>query len=203
MSNAALLDKTTCEPGAVVIGGSAGAVDALWALLERLPEGFAPPVAVVLHTPAEKPNGLVEVLASRCRLPVREPVDKEPLQAGTVFVAAPGYHLLIEDGPSFGFSVDAPENYSRPSIDVLFESAAEIFGRGLVAVLLSGANQDGAQGLRAVHEAGGKAFVQSLAEAASQEMPRAALVACPGAEALSVVDIAARLVACFAAGARK
>jgi two-component system chemotaxis response regulator CheB len=199
----AALDKPMCEPGAVVVGGSAGAIDALQALLERLPKDFAAPVAVVIHTPPGRPSGLVQVLAHRCPLPVREPVDKEPLQGGTVFVAAPGYHLLVERGPYFAFSVDAPENYSRPSIDVLFESAADVFGRELAAVLLSGANQDGARGLRAVADAGGKAFVQSLAEAASPEMPEAALAACPGAEGLSVVNIAERLVAWFASGARK
>ncbi len=189
--------------GAVVIGGSAGALDALLSLLERLPQHFAPPIAVVLHTPKELPSVLVTALSHRCPLPVREPEDKEPLQAGTVFVAAPGYHLLVEPGPCFGFSVDAPENYSRPSIDVLFDSAVDVYGDRLVGVILSGANNDGANGLASVCKAGGLALVQAPAEAASPEMPSAALAACPAAQVLPAARIAERLISVSQARALK
>jgi two-component system chemotaxis response regulator CheB len=180
--------------GAVVVGGSAGSLDPLLTILERLPRPFGMPIAVVVHTPKGPPSGLVEALSHRCPLPVREPIDKEPLEAGTVFVAPPGYHLLVGGGPCFAFSIDPPENYSRPSIDVLFESALDVCGARLVAVVLSGANNDGARGLAAVCKAGGLALVQAPEEAASPEMPRAALEACPAAAVLPARDIAERLV---------
>jgi two-component system, chemotaxis family, protein-glutamate methylesterase/glutaminase len=180
--------------GAVVIGGSAGSVDGLLTMVERLPADFAMPIALVVHTPKELPNTLVNALGPRSKLPVREPFDKEPFVPGTLFVAAPGYHLLIERGPSFGFSVDEPVNYSRPSIDVLFESALDTFGARLVAVILSGANQDGARGLAALGRAGGVAFVQAPEKASAPEMPRAALEACPSAVALSLPDLLRRLM---------
>lgn len=183
-----------CELGAVVIGGSAGSLDGLLAIAEHLPSDFAMPIAVVVHTPDEPPNRLVDALGPRSRLPVREPFDKEPFQPGTLFVAAPGYHLLVERGPSFGFSVDAPVNYARPSIDVLLESALDIYGQRLLAVILSGANHDGAHGMAALGRSGGLALVQAPEEASGPAMPRAALAACPTALALSACDIAERLI---------
>ncbi len=189
--------RTPASP-VVMLGGSAGSVEPLLVLVERLPRDLAVPVAVVVHTPRHQPSGLVAALSHRCPLAVREPVDKEELAAGTVFVAAPGYHLLIERGPCFGFSLDPPENFSQPSIDVLFESAADVLGERLIAVILSGANRDGAQGLRAVWAAGGLALVQSPEEATSPEMPRAALAACPDAEVLPAGRIADRIVAAIA-----
>ena len=181
--------------GAVVVGGSAGSLDPLLSILEQLPKDYPLPVAVVVHTPKDQPSVLVDALAARCPLPVREPVDKEPLQPGTVFVAAPGYHLLVERGARFAFSVDEPVSFAQPSIDVLFESAAESYGRRLLAVILSGANHDGARGLAAVFKAGGLAFVQAPDEAAYPEMPKAALRACPAARALPACHIGRRLVA--------
>ena len=193
-----LADRVAAR-GAVVIGGSAGSLDALLSLLERLPKDFPAPIAVVIHTPKARPSGLVAALSYRCPLPVREPVDKEPLAAGTVFVAAPGYHLLVERGPCFGFSLDAPENFSQPSIDVLFESAADVFGPRLIAVVLSGAHHDGARGLATVCQAGGLALVQLPEEAASPEMPQAALAACPAALVLAATEIGDRLAAVLSA----
>jgi two-component system chemotaxis response regulator CheB len=189
--------------GAVVIGGSAGSLEALRTILERLSGRFAMPIAVVIHTPKDASSALVDVLSHRSDLPVREPIDKEPLEAGTVFVAPPGYHLLVGDGPCFAFSVDPPESFSRPSIDVLFESALDVYGPRLVAVVLSGANHDGARGLGAVYRAGGLALVQAPEDAGSPQMPRAALEACPVAAALSARAIAERLVSVAAARTRK
>lgn len=184
--------------GAIVIGGSAGSLDALLTILGGLPRQFALPIAVVVHLPKEPPSGLVDVLSHRCPLPVREPEDKEPLEAGTVFVAPPGYHLLVGKGPCFAFSIDPPEYYSQPSIDVLFESAADVYGDLLVAVVLSGANNDGARGLAAVCKGGGLGIVQAPSDAASPEMPRAALKACPTATVLPARGIAERLVSLVA-----
>jgi len=193
MSSSSPAPRRGARTSAVAIGGSAGSLDPLLGLLERLPRDFPLPVAVVIHVPRDTPSGLVRALSPRSALPVREPFDKEPMEGGTVYVAAPGYHLLVEPGPCFAFSLDAPERFARPSIDVLFESAADVFGAGLVGVVLSGANDDGAAGLASLCRAGGLALVQRPEESLSPEMPRAALRACSGAEALPVSDIADRL----------
>jgi two-component system chemotaxis response regulator CheB len=193
MTEQALTNST--DVAVVVMGGSAGSIDALLTILEQLPPDFAAPVVVVVHTPKEPPSHLVAALSPRSRLPVREPEDKEPLAAGTVFVAPPAYHLLIERGPVFAFSVDAPENFSLPSIDVLFESAADVFGARVVGVVLSGANDDGAAGAAAIRRAGGIVLVQDPSEATSAEMPRAALAACPDAKVLPSLALPDGLVA--------
>jgi len=185
---------------AVVIGGSAGAIDALSQILQALPADFAPTVAVVLHLPRHRRSALPDVLARSSMLPVREPEDKEPLARGTVYVAPPDYHLLIDDGPRFALSVDEPRNFSLPSIDVLFESAARVLGPAVVGVVLTGANSDGAAGLRAICDAGGVAIAQSEAEVRS--MPEAARRACKGAEMLAAVAIGQRLAALNPGGAR-
>lgn len=165
----------TVQLGAVVIGGSAGALDALGAILGALPASFSLPIAVVLHVPATMPSLLPDVIAQKCALSVREPVDKEPLAPSTVYLAAPGYHLLVEKERCFSFSVDDTVHFSRPSIDVLFESAAEAYGPQLVGIVLSGASEDGARGLAAVKDAGGTTLVQAPHTAAVRAMPEAAL----------------------------
>lgn len=160
---------------AVAIGASAGGVDALLALLPGLPSSYALPIVVVLHQADDRTSLLSEVFAARTALRVREAADKAPLAPGTLYFAPPGYHLLLEADCSFSLSCDAPEHYSRPSIDVLFESAADALGAGLAAVLLTGANEDGAAGLAHVGRLGGLTVVQDPDEARSPEMPRAAL----------------------------
>ncbi len=175
---------------AVVVGGSAGASEVLSRLLADLPDDFAAPIAVVIHLARRQPSALPEALGRRSRLPVREPLDKEPLAPATVYVAPPNYHLLIERGPAFALSTDEPVYFSLPSIDVLFESAADVFGPRLVAILLSGANQDGARGLKAVSDAGGLALVQAPEEAAFRAMPEAGLAMCPHAQAMGVEALA-------------
>ena len=159
---------------AIVVGGSAGALDALAIVLPALPADFAIPVAIALHVSPRDPSHLAEVLSARCALPVREADDKEPVERG-VYLAAPDYHLLVEASRRFSLSVDDQVHFSRPSIDVLFESAAEAFGPQLVAVLLSGANDDGARGLACVRRAGGTTVVQSPATAIVATMPESAL----------------------------
>ncbi len=160
---------------AIVAGGSAGALDALGALLPALPRDFTIPLAVVLHVAPDRPSHLVEVLANMCALAVKEAEDKEPLAAGFVYVAPPNYHLLIERGRRLSLSMDDPVNFSRPAIDVAFESAADAYGPALAAVLLSGANADGARGLAAVRRAGGTTIVQEVQSAAARMMPESAL----------------------------
>jgi two-component system, chemotaxis family, protein-glutamate methylesterase/glutaminase len=179
---------------AIVMGGSAGAIDALNAILPALPADFALPVAIVLHVLPSKPSLLTSVLGPRCAVRVKEVEDKEPLKGATVYVAPPNYHVLIERGGRFALSVDTPVHYSRPAIDVLFESAADVYGPRLLAVLLSGANNDGVQGLRAVVGKGGVSVVQSPETAAVATMPAAAVEAAQPTYVLPLAEIAPLLL---------
>jgi two-component system chemotaxis response regulator CheB len=178
---------------AIVIGASAGALDALSAILPALPESFRLPVIVVVHVPPDKRSVLAELFQAKCRLSVREAEDKEPIVGGTVYFAPPDYHLLIETDRYLSLSSDEPVLFSRPSIDVLFESAADAYGPALMAIVLTGANQDGAKGMRAVVEAGGTAIVQDPKGAFATAMPEAAIEMCPTARVLSLSAIAAYL----------
>lgn len=159
----------------VVIGASAGGVDALLALLQPLQPPVRAAIAVVLHLPDDRDSRLVEVFASRLRLPVAEAQSHGPVQPGWIHFAPAGYHLLVEADRSFSLSCDPPVQFSRPSIDVLFESAAEACGDRLAGLLLTGANEDGARGLARIQALGGLAAVQDPAEAAHPTMPAAAL----------------------------
>jgi two-component system chemotaxis response regulator CheB len=160
---------------AVVIGASAGAVEALNLLLPPLPRNLGVPVVVLVHVPNHVPSLLVELFGSRCALPVREPLDKEPVGAGTVWFAPPNYHLLIERDRSFALSTEEPVNFSRPSIDVLFESAADAYGPSLLALVLTGASRDGCAGARRVRRAGGLVAVQDPSTAEAPLLPSMAL----------------------------
>ncbi len=174
---------------AVVIGTSAGAVQALSQILPRLPEAYPLPVLVVVHVPAA-PSGLVALFDARCNIEVREPEDKEPIVPGTIYFAPPSYHMLVEEDGSIALSTDEPVLFSRPSIDVLFQSAADSFRDGLVGVVLTGANEDGAAGAAAVAAAGGTVLVEDPEHAYAAAMPRAASARCPSAQLLSLDAIA-------------
>ncbi len=178
---------------AVVIGASAGALEALTAILPGLPADYRLPVLVVVHVPPDKKSILAELFQAKCRVQVREAEDKEPICPGTVYFAPPDYHLLVETDKSLSLSTDEPVLYSRPSLDVLFESAADAYGSALIAIVLTGANEDGAQGLKAISEAGGRAIVQRPRAAYASAMPEAAIAACPQAEILSLEEIASYL----------
>jgi two-component system, chemotaxis family, protein-glutamate methylesterase/glutaminase len=184
---------TASQAEAVVIGASAGALEALSVILPALPAGFRLPLIVVVHVPPDKRSMLAELFQAKCGIPVREAEDKEPVLDGTVYFAPPDYHLLVEADGSLALSSDEPVLYSRPSIDVLFESAADAYGSALIAIILTGANQDGAKGMKAVAEAGGVALVQNPDEAFASAMPEAAMQMCPGARAMSLDAIAAYL----------
>lgn len=160
---------------AVVVGASAGGVEVLSALLAALPAGCPVAFFIVMHIPRERPSLLPEVFGMRCALPVKEAEDKEPVQPGTVYFAPPDYHLLLDRGPALALSSDEPVHFSRPSIDVLFESAADIYGERLLGLILTGANQDGAAGLAAVGRSGGRTVVQDPDSAAVAYLPQAAL----------------------------
>ena len=178
----------------VVIGASAGGVSALRQLVGALPRGFRRPVVLVLHLPRDRPSLLVDVLASVAALPVIEADDKQPLLPGHVYVAPPDYHLLVEDRSSLALSVDEPVLFSRPSIDVLFQSAADAFGPGLLAILLTGASADGSDGVAAVRAAGGAAWIQDPRDAEVSLMPASA-IAQAGADAVLSLDRITRRLA--------
>lgn len=176
---------------AIVIGGSAGALDALAVLLPALPPDAAVPVALVVHVPPTRPSLLAAVLAAKSAIPVQEAEDKEPVAPGRVYVAPPGYHLLIERKRTFALSTDELLYYSRPAIDVLFESAAEAYGEGLAGIVLTGASEDGARGLAAIDRNGGIAVVQAPEAAMARQMPDAAIAHVGAAHVLPLADIAA------------
>lgn len=179
---------------AIVMGGSAGDFTALVAILSALPLTFAPPILIVQHLHSSDNGLFAEQLARLTALPVMEPCDKAPIEPGRVYVAPANYHLLVDDAMTISLSIDAPVNWSRPSIDVLFESAARIWGNTLVAVLLSGANNDGTAGMRAVKAAGGRTIAQAPDSAEIPIMPRWAIEAGVVDEVLAPAHIAARLI---------
>jgi len=160
---------------AIVVGASAGGVEALLNIFGELPQGFGLPIIAVLHLPDERRSQLAQVFARRLRIPVREAQDKEVIEAGTLYFAGPGYHLSVEHDHSLSLSQEDRVHHSRPAIDFLFSSAADAYGKALLAILLTGANQDGARGLAHVKQLGGTTVVQDPDEARIAVMPRAAL----------------------------
>lgn len=162
------------EVDAVVIGTSAGGVSALLQIVATLPANFPVPLLIVLHRPANT-NGLARVLSRQCALRLDDAWDKQPLRPGELVLAPANYHMLVAPGPLVALSVDEPVNWSRPAIDPLFESAAEVFGPRLLGMILTGASTDGAAGALALRQAGGELWVQDPAEAVASTMPQAAL----------------------------
>lgn len=177
----------------IVIGASAGGVEALGLLLQHLPAACRAAVAVVLHLPPDRHSLLPSLYAQRCRVPVKEVEDKEAVVSGTVYFAAPDYHMQLEPNRSFSLSVDGPVNYSRPSIDVTMESAAYAYGERMLGIILTGASADGAAGLAVVRQQGGLAWVQDPAEAMVATMPAAALALAGADRVLSLEQMAAEL----------
>jgi two-component system chemotaxis response regulator CheB len=174
----------------VVIGTSAGGVEALSHLLPVLQPGLHASVFVVIHLPRERPSLLVDIFQPRCAVEVREAQDKEPVAAGTVYFAPPDYHLLVDEGPQLALSSDDLVNFSRPSIDVLFESAADVYGDRLLGIILTGASEDGASGLEAVHRAGGWTVVQRPDNALAPFMVESAIKRVPVDFVLPIDQIA-------------
>jgi two-component system chemotaxis response regulator CheB len=163
--------------GAIVIGSSAGGIKALNALLSALPEKFPLPIIIVQHLHPNSNSYLINILQSACKLFVKQADEKEIIAQSTVYVAPPNYHLLVEEDYSFSLSLEERVNYSRPSIDVLFETAAYAYKNQLIGVVLTGANQDGSQGLKKIKQRGGYVIVQDPATAEADTMPKAALAA--------------------------
>lgn len=170
-----LPDDFRWDAEAVAIGASAGGIDALFTLFDGLPANYPLPIVTVLHVPESHDNRLADVFAARLPLRVREAAARAPVERGTLYFPPSGYHLLVEADRTFSLSCDPPVLFSRPSIDVLFESCADAYGARLAALVLTGASEDGARGLAQVREAGGLAAVQSPREAAHPVMPAAAV----------------------------
>ncbi|HEY0287306.1 MAG TPA: chemotaxis protein CheB [Pseudomonas sp.] len=160
---------------AIVVGASAGGVEALLKIFSPLPKDYRLPIIAVLHLPQERRSQLADVFKSRLSIPVKEADDKETLVPGTLYFASPGYHLSIEEDLSLSFSQEERVHHSRPSIDILFDSAAEVYGPRLAGVLLTGANNDGAWGLARIKEVGGLTVVQNPESAQARAMPEAGL----------------------------
>lgn len=171
----------------IVVGASAGGVSAVRALLEALPANCPAVVMIVLHLPRDRPSQAAELFAQYCALPVAEAEDKAPLTPGTVWIAPPDYHLMVEDRDTMSLSLDEPVLFSRPAIDPLFESAAAVFADRVLAILLTGASNDGSEGVAAIRAGGGQAWVQQPEEASSPMMPASAL-AYAGADAVLTLD---------------
>lgn len=162
-----------CE--ALIIGGSAGSLDVLLKVLPQLNSSLTFPVIIVLHRKPGKESLLTDLLRTKTKLTVKEIEEKEDLMPGIIYIAPPDYHLLIEKNKKFSLDASEKINFSRPSIDVSFASAAEVFRKNLVGILLSGANSDGSEGLRKVRQNGGYTIVQNPDSAIVQFMPEYAL----------------------------
>lgn len=176
----------------VVIGASLGGLHTVATLLGGLPGSFPLPVAIVQHRHRESEASLEAVLQRSSQIPVCEVEDKQAIRPGTACLAPADYHLLVERG-AFALSTDAPILYARPSIDVLFESAADAYGQHVIGIILTGASADGAQGLAAIKAAGGLTVVQEPATAECSVMPAAALELVAADHVLPVPAIAALL----------
>jgi two-component system, chemotaxis family, protein-glutamate methylesterase/glutaminase len=183
------MTKLNAPAEAVVIGASAGAIEVLSQILPMLPPAYPLPLLIVVHLPPDTDSLLSELFIAKCRLKAKEAEDKETISPGVIYFAPPNYHLLVESEHILSLSSDEPELFSRPAINVLFESASDVYGEGLVGIVLTGASEDGAHGLQMVAEAGGVAIVQNPAEAGAPDMPAAALKACPGASSMSIREM--------------
>lgn len=174
---------------AIVIGASAGGISVLSTLVESLPPHFSIPIIIATHLPADKISVLDKILGTKCSLTVKEAFDKEYINEGYVYLAPPNYHLLVEKDFYFSLSSEDPVLYSRPSIDVLFETAADAYEEKLLGIILTGANSDGALGLKTILMKGGSGIIQTPQEAEAECMPRAAIKQCPAARIATVQEI--------------
>lgn len=159
----------------IVIGGSAGSLEVLFSIVQALPAEPGAVVIVVVHRKNSSDSILANLLSTRTHLPVTEVEDKDPIHANHIYIAPADYHLLVEDAATFSLDSSEKVHYSRPSIDVTFESVAQVFGAKVVGVLLSGANADGAAGLQKIKQHQGITVVQDPTTAEVSFMPQQAI----------------------------
>ncbi len=162
---------------AIVIGSSAGGINALTKVLSVLPADFPLPIVIVQHLHPESGHHLPYILGAKSALKIKQADEKEKIEKGWVYLAPPNYHLLVEEDFTFSLSLESPVNYSRPSIDVLFESAIYAYRQHLIGIILTGANHDGSFGLKKIKETGGFTIVQDPKTAEADAMPKAAIEA--------------------------
>ena len=159
----------------IVIGVSAGGMNTLPAILSKLPSGFPTPIIIIQHLHPQQSTFYIEYYSNFTQMKIIEALDKQSIEAGSIYFAPPDYHLLIEDSNNLSLSKDDKVNFSRPSIDVLFESAANVFADKTIAILLTGANNDGAIGCKLIQDSGGLVIVQSPESAEHRFMPQSAI----------------------------
>jgi two-component system, chemotaxis family, protein-glutamate methylesterase/glutaminase len=174
---------------AIIIGSSAGGLQVLSELLMHLPATYPFPIIVIQHRSSEPQFLLEEVLQHKCSIRVKQADEKEKIRSGVVYVAPPGYHLLLEKDLTFSLSADTPVKHSMPSIDVSFESAAMVLKNKLVGIILTGASDDGSEGIRAIRTNGGITIAQRPSEADFPFMPQSAIDTGAVDKVLSIKDI--------------
>lgn len=189
MSESIARSGSGAKPGIVAIGGSAGSMRALLALARVFSPATEFPVVIVIHRIRHEESRLDQILEGRLHLSVHEADDKEPLRDGTVYVAPADYHVLIEEDHTLALADLEHVKHSRPSIDVTFASVADVYGESAIAILLSGANDDGADGLAAIARRGGRVIVQSPHEAEVDTMPRAGIEAVPDCAVMGIEEM--------------
>lgn len=167
--------ETKNEFDAIVIGASAGGLFAMTSILKPLPATYPVPLIVVQHRAKDERSLLEEVLQQKCTIGIKQADEKEMIRPGFVYFAPPNYHLLVESNGTFSLSYDVPVNYSRPSIDVLFETAADVYKQRLLGIILTGANKDGAAGMKKIRKLGGTTIAQDPGTADYPEMPQSAI----------------------------
>lgn len=174
---------------AVVMGLSSGGMDAMKSIFPAIPGDFPIPVIVVQHLSALSDGEWIRILDKKCEIQIKEAEEKEEIKGGNIYIAPPNYHLLVERDHSFSLSIDARVSYARPSIDVLFETAAYAYGASLIGAVLTGANHDGSAGLKRIKEAGGLCIVQDPGTAVSAYMPKSAMEAVDPEHILELQEI--------------
>lgn len=179
---------------AIVIGVSSGGMNAMKVMFSRLPKNFSIPIIIVQHINARSDNQWIRLLNNKNDLNIKEADEKETIEPGNIYIAPANYHLMIEKNKAFSLSIDERVNYARPSIDVLFESAAEAYKNKLIGMVLTGASSDGTKGIKWVKELGGLAIIQDPETAESPYMPASAISAIKPDYILSLEDIAELLI---------
>ena len=179
---------------AIVLGVSLGGLNAMKVIFSLLPKDFSTPIIIVQHISARSDNQWIKLINNRNELHIKEADEKEKIENGTIYVAPPNYHLLIEPSKTFSLSIDERVNFARPSIDVLFESAAEVYKNKLIGVVLTGSNNDGTNGMKRIKRYGGLTIVQDPATAESGAMPASVIAAVQVDHVLPLDGIVALLV---------
>ena len=179
---------------AIVIGVSSGGMKAMKIIFSHLSKGFKTPIIIVQHISAHSDSNWIQLLNDAYNVDIKEADEKELIENGKVYFAPPNYHLLIEKDKTFSLTIDERVNYARPSIDVLFESAAEAYKNKVIGIILTGSNNDGTNGIKRIQECGGLAIVQDPKTAEAAYMPISAISAIQPDYILSLEDIIKLLI---------